>query len=217
MPRKNRVGSRSTRRKSPATPAAPPATPAASSTKLSLMSSFKEMYENKHFKKAFFDEKGYLKTFIGNNNDNMPLDFFVDYNNMWWFSIIDKVVVPATGYDPLTNTGFIVLDIYYDTNRILRAMQYVKFNNNKISNIYTYASPTFFSANSDSPLVHLDSFGNEIWLTTGYSIDYSVKAALFFFESPKGKSFATSPKTKASVKTIKKQLKNYLDKSTPKS
>ena len=41
----------------------------------------------------------------------------------------------------------------------------------------------------------------------------STKAALLFFESPVGKSFATSPKTEASVKTIKKQLKNYLYKS----
>ena len=180
---------------------------------LSLMSSFKEMYENKPFEEAFFDEKGYLQTSVGNNNDKMPLDFFVAYNNMWWFPIIDKVVVPTTGYDPLTKTGFIVLDIYYYTKRILRAMQFVKFNKNKISYIATYASPTFWSANDDSPLVHLDSFGNEIWLTTGYSLDYSTKAALLFFESPLGKSFATSPKTEASVKTIEKQLKNYLYKS----
>ncbi len=122
------------------------------------------------------------------------------------FSIINKVIVPSIGYDYENNTGFIVLNIYYDDNHILRATQYVKFNEDmKIIYIETFGSPTFFSENN--PLVKLDSYGNQIWLTTGYDLTYSTKAALLFFDSPIGKYFATEPKTEKAVKTIKEQLK----------
>lgn len=174
-----------------------------------ILQSFKEMYENKHFEKHLFDMSGgYLQTSVSSNEDNMPLNFFVEYNNMWWFSVIEKIVVPVVGYDPENDAGFIALDIYYDQDHILRASQYVKFKEDKISYIRTYASPEFFSG--DDPLIKLDAYGNEIWLTTGYGLKYSAEAALLFFESPKGKSFAIHAKTEAAVKSIKENLAKYL-------
>jgi len=175
---------------------------------MKLLRAFKNMYENKHFKKEIFNtETGYLQTSIS-NEDKMPLNFFVEYNNMWWFSIIDKVIVPAIGYDYENDTGFIALDIYYDKTHILRATQLVKFHSNKINYLRTYASPTFFS--EDDPLIKLDSYGNQIWLETGYDLNYSAKAALLFFSSPVGKSFISNQKTEASVEKIEENLKKFL-------
>lgn len=180
-------------------------------THMKILSEFRRMYENKHFEKYLFDIKnGYLQTSISGNENKMPLNFFVEYNNMWWFAIIDKVVVPAIGYDYENNTGFIVLNIYYDKTHILRGTQYITFNGNKINYIRTYGSPTFFTENLDAPRVKLDSYGNQIWLTTGYDLTYSAKAALLFFDSPVGKSFISETKTEKSVKRIKQNLKEFL-------
>lgn len=175
---------------------------------MELLHEFKNMYINKHFDKYLFDTKdGYLQTSLSNDN-KMSLNYFVEYNNMWWFPIIYKVIVPAIGYDYENNTGFIVLDIYYDNNHILRGTQYIKFHGDKIVYLRTYGSPTFFS--EKNPLIKLDSYGNQIWLATGYDLDYSAKAALLFFDSPIGRSFSTNSVTKEAVKKIELNLKNYL-------
>jgi len=54
-------------------------------------------------------------------------------------------------------------------------MQYFKFTDTKINYIRTYGSPTFFAANDNDPGVKLDLSGNDIFLCTGYDLDYSVK------------------------------------------
>lgn len=184
-------------------------TPPLKST-MGILEQFKVMYEHKHLDQNLFDiSDGYLQTSVSSNEEKMPLDFFCEYNNMWWFSIIDKIVVPSIGYDIDNQAGFIVLDIYYDQNHIFRGIQFVKFKDGKISYIRTYASPEFFTQND--PLVQLDRYGNEIWLTTGYDLNYSAKAAALFFESPKGQMFATNNKTRSAVKKIKKNLTVYLN------
>lgn len=177
-------------------------------SRIKLLDSFKQMYEKKHFSDYLFDlKKGYLQTSAASNDDKMPMDYFVKYNNAWWFNIIKKVVVPSVAYDPETDTGFIILNIYYGQNNILRAMQYIKFTGNKINYIRTYTSPKFW--NSDNPLIKLDRYGNQIWLTTGYGFSYAAKAALDFFNSPVGKSFENNPETMASVKAIKQSLSEH--------
>jgi len=179
--------------------------------RLALMNEFKAMYRHKHFSSYLFDLKnGYVQ--MGDSENKMPLNYFVRYNNMWWFSIIDKVVVPAIGYDPKTQTGFIVLNIYYDNNHVHRGMQYVKFSGSKINYIRSYASSTFFTSNQNDPLVRLDTYGNQIWHTTGNNLTYSVKASLLFLQSPVGKLFMNNPKTSKAIKKIKSNLTNYLKK-----
>lgn len=181
-------------------------------SRMKLMNEFKSMYEHKHMQKYLFDVKnGYLLTSVGGNSDKMPLNFYIEYSNMWWDSIIDSVNVPSVGYNPKTQTGFIILNIYYDKTHIFRGMEYVKFKGNKINRIRTYASPAFFSANKNNPLVKLDSYGNEIFLTTGYSLNYSVKAALFFLKSPVARSLNKYPQTAEAMKKIKKRLTHYLN------
>ena len=176
---------------------------------IKLMKKLKSMYEHKHFSSDIFDIKnGYLQTAVASNDDRMPLQFFIDYNNMWWFNIIKSVDVPSVGYNPKTQTGFIILNINYGGKHTLRGMQYVKFKDRKIYYIRTYASPDFW--NNKAPSIQLDRYGNEIWLTTGYSLNYSVKAAKLFFSSPKGKLFSKNSYTSTSVKKIKSDLKNYL-------
>lgn len=177
-------------------------------SRMSILRAFKSMYEAKFFKKELFDiEKGFLQTSLS-NEDKMPLNFFVEYNNMWWFSIIDKVIVPSIGYDYENDTGFIALEIYYDDSHILRGTQLIKFVGNKINYLRTYASPTFFS--EDDVLIKLDNFGNQIWLETGYDLNYSANAALLFFKSPVGKSFVENTKTKSPIEKIERNLKGFL-------
>lgn len=179
---------------------------------MKLLSELKSMYMNKHFSNYLFDTKnGYLQTSLS-SEDKMPMQFFIDYNNMWWFSVIDKVEVPAIAYDYENNTGFIALNIYYDGKYILRGTQLVKFNGDKINYIRTYASSTFFS--TPDPLVQLDSAGNSFFLDTGYGLPYSAEAAQLYFQSPHGLAFAEDPVTAPAVKRLKVSLQNYLKTGT---
>jgi hypothetical protein len=186
----------------------------------SLLERFKNMYINKKFDKDLFDIElgissnhntlthGFLQT-VFSKNDQMPLNFFVEYNNMWWFPILDKVDVPSISYDHKTQTGAIVLDIYYDQkeSKVLRAMQYIKFDNNKITYLRTYCSESLF--NDENLKLVLDKFGNDIWLHTGYDLEYSSNAALAFLDSPKGKDLSCSKVTMNIIAEIKRNLNDF--------
>ena len=168
------------------------------------------MYEAKHLEANIFDlESGYLQTSVGSNSNKMPLSYFVTYNNTWWMPIIYKIKVPSISYNPRTETGFIILNIYYDQTHIFRGMQYTKFKGDKIDYIRTYASPVFFTANSSDPKVRLDGYGNSIWLQSGYDLNYSMKAAQLFFKSPVGRNFSKNNQTKEAVKAIKENIIKY--------
>jgi hypothetical protein len=67
--------------------------------------SFKAMYDAKRFERDLSDtDVGYLRPTLS-NDDRMPLDFFVEYNNRWWFPLLNRVAVPCIGYDPEADTG----------------------------------------------------------------------------------------------------------------
>ena len=117
-----------------------------------------------------------------------------------WASGVD---VPAVGYDPDSDSGFIVLDIRYDTET-LRAMQHVYFSDHAINRIRTYASGAFFAGSH--PLVELDRFGNAIWLETGYHLHDSTVAACEFLDSARGKEFAAHEPTAAPIARIRRNL-----------
>jgi hypothetical protein len=174
-----------------------------------LLRAFRSMYVAKRFERYLFDtDQGYLQTTLSDDS-RMPLDFFIEYNNAWWFPILDKVAVPCIAYDPETESGTIVLAIHYTDKDILHAAQHVKFRENRISYIRTYASSVFFSRDDD--LIQLDNFGNAIWLSTGYGLRYSAQAALLFFESPKGQSFAKNDRTRRVVQEIKGNVMRLLE------
>jgi hypothetical protein len=66
-------------------------------TRRELLLRFRAMYQAKLFELYLFDlDDGYLQTTLS-DEDRMPLRFFVEYNNAWWFAIISGVSVPAIG------------------------------------------------------------------------------------------------------------------------
>jgi hypothetical protein len=174
-----------------------------SSDRTHLVERFAAMYRAKHFDADCFDlDGGYLQTTLS-DDARMPLRFFVEYNNVWWFEIVSSVEVPTAAYDPVSDSGFIVLDISYDAD-LLRAAQHVHFGGEKIQRIRTYASSTFFS--TPSPLVELDQHGNGLWLETGYSLPVSAEAAQVFLRTPRGRMFAASEPTAGPVARIERNL-----------
>lgn len=170
---------------------------------MDLMSRFREMYRARHLEHAGFDTaEGYLQTALS-DKDRMPLEFFIEYNNAWWFAIVSAVEVPSIAYDAESDSAVIVLDISYGAD-VLRAVQHVHFGDREINRIRTYASPTFFA--KPSPLVERDSHGNAIWLETGYDLATSTDAALGFLETPRGRSFAEHDVTGPAVERIRANL-----------
>lgn len=167
--------------------------------RLALLSRFRAMYTGRHFEPELFDlEGGYLQTTLA-DDDRMPLRFFVEYNNAWWFAIISGVSVPMIAYDPASDSGSIVLDIDYE-GEILQAMQRVHFGKGLIQRIQTYASSSFFDR--PQPLVELDRYGNAVWLETGYDLAASLAAAEVFLSTPRGRHFAAHHATAAAVSRI---------------
>jgi hypothetical protein len=172
------------------------------SARIALMQSFAGMYRAKHLDRDGFDADGYLQTTLS-DDERMPLEFFVEYNNAWWFEIISGVAVPHVAYDPDSDTGSIVLDIDY-AGDTLRAMQHVHFGADRINRIRTYASNTFFAGSS--PLVRLDRYGNAVWLETGYDLAASLRAAVAFLDTPRGRAFAAEEPTAAPLARIRVNL-----------
>lgn len=167
------------------------------------MERFAAMYRARKFEADAFDlDGGYLQTTLS-DDARMPLRFFVEYNNSWWFEIVTAVEVPTAAYDEASQSGFIVLDIHYD-EALLRAAQHVRFDGGKIARIRTYASSTFFS--TPTPLVELDRHGNSVWLETGYDLATSTAAARVFLRSPAGRDFAASEPTAGPVARIEANL-----------
>ena len=172
---------------------------------MSIAQEFKQMYETKHFVKERFDPTGFLQTDLtelGHDEAKMPLPFFVDYNNAWWFEIIDGVEVPELRYDEASGEGYIQLEICYDGNRMLHASQTFSVVADRIVRIRTTAPPNFFTDNRDSELVDLDTFGNQIWLDPAYDFAQSVKAARKFLASPEAQKFQQNPKTRPCLERI---------------
>lgn len=172
------------------------------SARITLMQAFAEMYRAKHLDRDGFAEDGYLQTTLS-DDERMPLEFFVEYNNAWWFEIISGVEVPHVAYDPDSDTGSIVLDIDYAGDK-LRAMQLVHFGADRINRIRTYASGTFFLG--ASPLVRLDRYGNSVWLETGYDLAASLRAAVAFLDTPRGRAFAAEEPTASAIARIRVNL-----------
>ncbi|MGU3492952.1 hypothetical protein ACLBXM_02820 [Xanthobacteraceae bacterium A53D] len=171
--------------------------------RLEMLSRFRKMYVDRHFDLDLFDaDTGYLKTTLADAS-HMSLRFFVEYNNVWWFAIIDGVEVPSIGYDAETDTGSIVLDIRYGNEHLL-AMQHVHFQGDRIARLQTYASNSFFSR--ATPLVRLDAYGNAIWLETGYDLKVSAEAAEVFLRTPAGLAFSQTEPTSAAIGRIKSNL-----------
>jgi hypothetical protein len=171
--------------------------------RLDILRRFREMYRSCRFKIDLFDpDDGYLQTTLS-DEDRMSLRFFVEYNNAWWFAIIDGVDVPSIGYDAETDTGSIVLDIRYGDDHLL-AMQHIHFGSDRIVRLRTYASNSFFSRSN--PLVRLDAHGNAIWLETGYDLKNSAEAAEVFLRSPKGLRFAEGAPTRSAISRIRANL-----------
>ncbi|WP_217634375.1 hypothetical protein [Herbiconiux ginsengi] len=163
------------------------------------MERFATMYRARHFDTDPFDlEGGYLQTTLS-DEARMPLRYFVEYNNAWWFEIVTAVEVPVAAYDPASHSGFIVLEISYGDD-VLRAAQHVHFAGKKIARIRTYASSAFFAGSN--PLVRLDRIGNSIWLETGYDLTASTAAARRFVDSPTGRRFALAEPTAAAIAQI---------------
>lgn len=172
-----------------------------------LMQRFAEMYRARHFDLDAFDlDGGYLQTTLS-DEARMPLRFFVEYNNVWWFEIVTAVDVPTAAYDAASKSGFIVLDIHYG-DEVLRAAQHVRFGQEvggeKIERIRTYASSTFFL--TPTPLVELDRHGNSLWLETGYDLATSAAAADVFLRSPVGRAFAATEPTAGPIARIESNL-----------
>lgn len=169
-----------------------------------LMERFAEMHRARHFDADAFDlDAGYLQTTLS-DDARMPLRFFVEYNNAWWFEIVTAIEVPTAAYDETSESGFIVLDIHYE-DALLRAAQHVHFAGDRIERIRTYASSTFFS--TPTPLVELDRHGNSVWLETGYDLDTSAESARVFLRSPSGRAFAEAEPTAAPIARIEGSLK----------
>lgn len=171
------------------------------------MHEFAETYREKRFDPTHYElDDGYLQTTLSDDS-RMPLRFFVEYNNAWWFEIVTAVDVPAVGYDPDSDSGFIVLDIHYGDD-LLRAMQHVHFGPSSINRIRTYAAGAFFSRSR--PLVELDAHGNRFWLETGYHLRESALAAQAFLDGATGREFAAGEPTAAPVARIRANLDELL-------
>ncbi|MFG1479997.1 hypothetical protein V5F53_15260 [Xanthobacter sp. V4C-4] len=171
--------------------------------RINMLRRFREMYQNRRFGLDLFDaDNGYLQTTLS-DEDRMSLRFFVEYNNAWWFAIIDGVDVPSIGYDAETDTGSIVLDIRYGEDHLL-AMQHVQFDDERIVRLRTYASNSFFARGN--PLIRLDAHGNAIWLETGYDLRNASEAAEVFLRSPKGRRFGETEPTRGAVARIRENL-----------
>ncbi|MBB3773867.1 hypothetical protein FHS55_004512 [Angulomicrobium tetraedrale] len=171
--------------------------------RVEILRRFRKMYVDRHFGLDLFAaDTGYLKTTLADAN-RMSLRFFVEYNNVWWFAIIDGVEVPSIGYDAETDTGSIVLDIRYGNEHLL-AMQHIGFQGDRISRLQTYASNSFFG--KDTPLVRLDAYGNAIWLETGYDLKISAEAAEVFLRTPTGRFFSENEPTSSAIVRIKNNL-----------
>lgn len=172
-----------------------------------MMDRFGAMYRAKHFDADLFDlAAGYLQTTLS-DDARMPLRFFVEYNNVWWFEIITAVEVPTAAYDPVSESGFVVLDISYGAD-LLRAAQHVHFSADRIRRIRTYASSTFFLR--PTPLVELDRHGNTVWLETGYDLAASAEAARVFLGTPSGRAFAAAEPTAGPVARIERNLADLM-------
>ncbi len=177
--------------------------PDVATKRLQLLAQFREMYRKRHFEFGLFDlADGFLQTTLS-DEDRMPLRFFVEYNNAWWFAIISAVAVPSIAYDEESDSGSIVLDISYGDDT-LRAMQQVHFGDRVIKKIRTYASPVFFTR--PNPLIQLDRHGNSVWLETGYDLDTSRAAAEVFLDTPRGLFFANNDLTAPAVARIQSNL-----------
>ena len=143
--------------------------------RLDTLRSFKDAYQAKHFPEDLFDcAHGYLQTSVENNDDRMPMQYFVDYNNIWWFELLHRVEVYHVSLDDKTGTGSIAFDVVYGDAKVqclpAHGMQYVKFDEmDRISYIRTYANPLFWRDTPD-PVVQFDAIGNEIWLGSGYDM-----------------------------------------------
>lgn len=175
--------------------------------RISLLNAFAQSYRDRRFLPEHYDlGDGYLQTTLSDDS-RMPLEFFVEYNNAWWFEIVTAVDVPAVGYDPSSDSGFIVLDISYDAD-VLRAMQHVHFGDGVINRIRTHASNTFFSG--PRPLVELDRYGNGCWLETGYHLRPSAEAAREFLASDIGEQFAAAEPTAGPILRIRRNLDDLL-------
>lgn len=175
------------------------------SERVALLNRFRQMYASCQFEPDLFDlDGGYLQTTLADDN-RMPLRFFVEYNNAWWFAIISGVSVPMVAYDPASDSGSIVLDIDYD-GETLQAMQHVHFGSGVITRIQTYASSSFF--NRPQPLIELDRHGNSVWLETGYDLATSLAAAEVFLRTPRGRYFADHEATSAAVGRLHTNLAN---------
>jgi hypothetical protein len=173
------------------------------SERQALMERFAAMYRARRFDADGFDlDGGYLQTTLS-DEARMPLRFFVEYNNVWWFEIVTAVEVPTAAYDEASDSGFIVLDIFYGDD-VLRAAQHVHFTGDVIGRIRTYASSAFFL--TPRPLVELDRHGNSVWLETGYDLATSTAAAEVFLGSPAGRAFAAAEPTAAPIERIEGNL-----------
>jgi hypothetical protein len=180
--------------------------------RLELLDRFRSMYVGKHFEASAFDlDGGYLQTTLA-DDARMPLRFFVEYNNAWWFAVISGVDVPMTSYDPASDSGAIVLDVDYE-GETLRAMQHVHFGDGVINRIRTYASGAFFDR--PTPLVSLDRHGNTCWLETGYDLATSLDAAQVFLRTPHGRRYAEDPATAPAVARIEANLEDLAARLTP--
>jgi hypothetical protein len=168
-----------------------------------MMERFAAMYRAKHFDADLFDlDGGFLQTTLS-DDAQMPLRFFVEYNNVWWFEVISTVEVPTAAYDPVSEYGFIVLDISYGRD-LLRAAPHVRFAGDRVQRIRTYASSAFFSMSG--PLVELDRHGNAVWLETGYDLPTSTEAAEVFLRTPRGRGFAATEPTAEPAARILRNL-----------
>lgn len=169
-----------------------------------LMSRFRQMYVAKHLEyDGLNTDTGYLETALS-DNDRMPMTFFIEYNNAWWFEVITRIDVPMISYDPDSDSATIILDIYYHDD-ILRAAQHVHFDGESITRIRTYAPSSFFLGRQ--PLIQLDFHGNAIWLETGYDLRTSTQSALGFLQTPRGRQFADDPATADVVQRITANLR----------
>ncbi|MEM8957079.1 MAG: hypothetical protein AAGC86_04605 [Pseudomonadota bacterium] len=181
-------------------------------TPQSTLHALRDAYQAKHFAEDIFDlDRGYLQTSVENNDDRMPLQFFVDYNNIWWFELLHSVEVYHTSIDAETGTGAIAFAVRYgdaqSTVDAIHGMQFLRFDAaGRIAYIRTFANPSFWVDNPH-PVVQLDALGNHIWLGTGYDLNRSVAAAMTFLDnSAEAERFRTFPGLARQMGRIRQNL-----------
>ncbi|MCR9085530.1 MAG: hypothetical protein NXH97_02165 [Rhodobacteraceae bacterium] len=179
------------------------------------LNALRDAYQAKHFGEDIFDlDVGYLQTSVENNDDRMPLQFFVDYNNIWWFELLHSVDVYHTSLNPETGTGAVAFAITYGDAHApvdaIHGMQFLRFNEaGKIAYIRTFANPNFWVKNPN-PVVQLDAFGNHIWLGTGYYLDSSAASAIAFLDdSADAERFRQHAGLDAQMGRIRRNLDYY--------